>query len=415
MYYIKHKTLLGVPPPFKLLIQKINFWLRRGRAFHSHQASFYAFSGGRSSLVSGVKTACCPLQSLTQGIHQLWSQNLNQFKFRVAILMLLSCASCHSESQNSFRVMFYNVENLFDCEHDDGKNDNEFLPGNERNWNTYRYNQKLTNIAKVITAVGGWTTPALVGLCEVENDKVVTDLISQSPLKNQGYRYVITNSPDERGIDVALLYQRDIFKLLQTNPIRIHYRNNKTTRDILHVSGKVQSGDTLDIFVCHFPSRSGGEKSTEGARNFVAKFLKYSVDSVISLRKKPNILIMGDFNDFPDNASIYHVLKARSFTSSIESSSSLYNLFYQFMENKKGSYKHQGNWNMLDQIIVSGELLNQKNKLHIKENSAQIFSPDFLLEKDKSAGGKKPFRTYLGPRYIGGYSDHLPVYIDIIY
>ena len=308
--------------------------------------------------------------------------------------------------------MFYNVENLFDCEHDEGKNDNEFLPTGNKNWTYYRYNQKLNNIAKVITAVGGWSAPALVGLCEVENDSVMTDLITKSPLKKEKYRYVMTNSPDERGIDVALLYQRDVFKLLQTNAIRINFRNNRKTRDILHVSGQVQSGDTLDVFVCHFPSRSGGEKSSEGARNFVASILKHNVDSIVSHREKPYILIMGDFNDHPENNSIYHVLKARELDDAPKPTS-LYNLFYNHSKKKKGSYKYRGIREMLDQIIVSGTLLNPENRLHVKENSAQIFSADFLMEDDSDDGEKKPFRTYLGPVYKGGYSDHLPVYVDI--
>jgi len=310
--------------------------------------------------------------------------------------------------------MFYNTENLFDCEHDEGKNDHEFLPSSERKWTPYRYNQKLTHIAKIITAVGEWNTPALVGLCEVENDKVMTDLTTRSPLKNQNYRYVMTNSPDERGIDVALLYQRDLFKLLSTHSIRIRFRNNKKTRDILHVSGKVQSGDTLDVFVCHFPSRSGGEKNSEGTRNFVATVLKHSVDSVMSFRSKPNILIMGDFNDCPDNASLYHVLKARE-PSKPFNQESLYNLFYKYIKTKQGSYKYKGTWNMLDQIIVSGRLLDQNNRLHVKENSGKIFSGDFLMEEDPSGTGKRPFRTYAGTIYKGGYSDHLPVFVDICY
>lgn len=313
----------------------------------------------------------------------------------------------------SFRVMFYNVENLFDCEHDEGKDDYEFLPDRERKWTPSRYFRKLNNVAKVITNVGEWQSVALVGLCEVENEKVMRNLTASSILKKEKYSYLITRSPDRRGINVALLYQRDVFKPLQRNDIEIKFRNRKNkTRDILHVAGKVRSGDTLDVFVCHFPSRSGGEKATEGSRNFVATVLKKYTDSIMTVRKTPNLLIMGDFNDYPTNASLYHILKARPETDWIPPNG-LCNLFYKFMLNGKGTYKYQREWNVIDQIIVSGNLLDSNRTLHVKTNSARIFYEDFLLEKDKS-GGMKPHRTYRGTYYAGGFSDHLPVCLDLI-
>lgn len=317
-------------------------------------------------------------------------------------------------TQNSFRVMFYNVENLFDCRHDEGKNDSEFLPEGSRKWTGYRYYRKLTNIAKVITAVGEWDAPGLIGLCEVENDSVMSDFTLRSLLRKEKYRYVMTNSPDERGIDVALLYRRDVFKLLQTNPIRISLRNNKKTRDILHVAGLLQSNDTLDVFVCHFPSRSGGEKISEGYRSFAAKILRKNVDSIYRCRSNPAVLIMGDFNDCPYNTSLYHVLNAREPVEPI-SSTALYNLFFNYVKQKRGTYKYRGKWEMLDQIIVSGNLLNKHDRIHVGENFGKIFFNDFLLEHDPFDSGKRPFRTYFGPKYNGGYSDHLPVFTDIFF
>ena len=162
-----------------------------------------------------------------------------------------------AEERIPFRVMSWNVENLFDTHHDTLKNDNEFLPDAIRHWNYTKYKKKLADMARVITAVGEWNPPALVGLCEVENDSVLRDLTQRSPLKELGYRYVMTSSPDLRGIDVALLYQRDLFKLLSFRSIPIpSFKHHRPTRDLLHVSGLLLTGDTLDVIVCHLPSRS---------------------------------------------------------------------------------------------------------------------------------------------------------------
>ncbi|MCD7972770.1 MAG: endonuclease [Candidatus Azobacteroides sp.] len=337
-------------------------------------------------------------------------------KYIFILFILLSASPIHS--RNSFRIMFYNVENLFDFEHIEGKEDKEFTPEGEKKWTPGKYFHKLNRIAKVITAVREWEDLGLIGLCEVQNEKVIKDLVRATPLKKDNYQYFITDSPDNRGINVALLYQRDIFKLFSANPISIPFRNKKEkTRDLLHVSGLLQSGDTLDVFVCHFPSRSGGEKATEGKRNFVASILKRNVDSLMFHRVNPKILMMGDFNDFPDNNSIYHVLKARpiDFSENMENEKELYNLFYEHMKKGNGTYKYKGKWNMLDQIIVSGSLLNTYHKVHIKEETATIYKADFLLQNDNSDQGKKPFRSYLGNKYMGGYSDHLPIYVDINY
>lgn len=317
-------------------------------------------------------------------------------------------------SQNSFRAMFYNVENLFDCKHDTLKQDYEYLPNSMRAWYYTRYKHKINNIAKVITAIGEWNAPALVGLCEVENDSVLTNLVRYSSLKELGYRYVMTHSLDERGIDVALLYQRGSFKLLSHDSIRIvfPYKESRHTRDILHVLGQVSSGDSLDVFVTHFPSRSGGEKESEPNRLLAANYLKAYTDSLFKIRNHPHILIMGDFNDYPHNRSIAEVLGAKA-PPLYPEDKRLYNLLAEKETNcSLGSYKYQGEWNILDQLIVSGFLLNHKQGLHTTSSDAKIFQAPFLFQKDEKYGDTKPFRTYNGMKYIGGYSDHLPVYLD---
>lgn len=329
-------------------------------------------------------------------------------------------------SQDNFRVMFYNVENLFDTIDDPAKDDNDFLPDGFMKWTPWKYRKKLQDITRVITAVGGMQSPALVGLCEVENDSVIFDLVNRSPLMAQGYEYVMTNSPDNRGIDNALLYQRHQFKPLESNEYKIglNQKNIKPTRNILHVTGLVLSKDTIDVFVCHFPSRSGGQKETEPARIESAKTLRNIVDSVLLKRNNANFIIMGDFNDQPSDKSMSEILRANSTDlyndilqshSESEIEKELFNLFYRKNNNSEiGTYKYQGRWYINDHIIVSGNLLDTNNHIFVKNRLAHIYKADFLLEDDHGYYGKKPFRTNLGPRYNAGFSDHLPVYMDLI-
>lgn len=312
--------------------------------------------------------------------------------------------------------MFYNVENLFDTKHDSLKNDYDFLPGGFMNWSNWKYWEKQRNIGRVITAVGEMQSPALVGLCEIENDSVIFDLTKRSPIRSQEYDYLVTNSPDLRGIDVALLYQRHQFKLIEKNEYELMFskKNARPTRNILHAVGQIISGDTLDIFVCHFPSRYGGQLESECGRIDAAQLLRDKTDSLFTVRKEANIIIMGDFNDHPDNKSIYKVLKARSLNYHFNKGE-LYNMFlHRIKEKNFGTLKYQGQWGVLDQFIVSGNLLLKKNKLKIDNNEAHIFKADFLTEKDEKYGGVRPYRTNLGPRYIGGFSDHFPIYMDLI-
>lgn len=316
--------------------------------------------------------------------------------------MLFLCLAIPVRAQESFRVLFWNVENLFDCKDDSRKNDNEFLPDAKRHWTPYRYWEKVRNLAKGIIASGDEYVPDLVGLCEVENDSCLYDLTRRSPLREAGYRFVMTDSPDQRGIDVALLYQRAKFKLLQHQSIRIPHKqlNRGATRDILHVVGQIVSGDTLDIMVCHFPSRSGGQAESEPYRIFVAETLKHHVDSLLEVRSQPYIIVMGDFNDYPTDKS----LKRLCFGNGLQN----------LMKGKKGgTYRYRGEWGVLDQFIVSGSLLKKKSHIRTSKAKAQVLRHVFLLEEDDKYGGDKPFRTYNGMKYQGGFSDHLPISLDL--
>lgn len=330
----------------------------------------------------------------------------------VIITFLLSfCFELHP--QEPFRVMFYNVENLYDTINAPQTQDDEFAPDGNLHWDSYRYHKKLEDISKVISSLGGKYPPAIVGLCEVENNQVIKDLTLNSSLAKHKYRYAITKSKDIRGSNIVLLYQRDQFKLISRKsytPV-IEKTSDKTTRDILHITGKVVNGDTLDIFVCHYPSRSEGVKKSEPFRIEVSKLLKQKIDSLKKKRKDCHIIIMGDFNDYPRDTSIKETLHTQKVEAGINPKE-LYNLF-ENTSNKIGSYKYNGKWGYLDQFIVSGNLLEPQQNTHIVDQKADVYSPDFLLDYDEKHGGKRPLRTYSGWKYIGGFSDHLPIYFDL--
>ena len=308
-------------------------------------------------------------------------------------------------AQTPFRVMSYNVENLFDIRDNPETEDNDFLPEGNRYWSHKRYAHKLRQIARVILAAGEWETPALVGLCEVENDTVLTDLLERTPLRSMNYRYCITDGSDRRGINVALLYQPDRFRKIsqQSIPVRFSEKPRKTTRDLLHVSGELLSGDTLDLFVCHFPSRYGGEKESERERFDAAITLRDAADSIAALRHCPLLLAMGDFNDTPADPSL-----ARHLTGGC-----LRNLFASLEPSPvKGTHKYRGRWALLDQMFSNLSPNDSRASLRLISDSPRIFAPPFLLTDDRTWSDKRPFRTYHGSRYEGGYSDHLPILVD---
>lgn len=332
------------------------------------------------------------------------------------IICVLSFITLPTSAQLDFRVMSYNVENLFDTEDNPDKNDNDFLPTGNHYWTRGRYYHKLQQLAKVISAAGEWSTPALIGLCEVENDSVLIHLLNRTPLRLQQYHYCMAHGSDTRGINTALLYQRDKFGYIghQEHPVIFTRKQHKRTRNILHVWGRVLTSDTLDVFVCHLPSRYGGEKESEADRFDAARTLRNLCDSLMQIRATPQLLIMGDFNDTPENASITQVLAAMPVCNTPDAFA-LYNLFADPQTlNFPGTHKYQGEWSLLDQIIVSGNLINKESRMHIIPESTRIFAPVFLLTKDKTWRGKRPARTYYGFKYEGGYSDHLPLVTDFL-
>ena len=358
-----------------------------------------------------------------------------------------------------FTIVSYNCENLFDCRHDSLKNDYEFLPpasakanapasanafasanendnagrrmkddgrrmkdenlnlnlGASRNWNFGRYWRKLNNIGRVIQQCGSATLtqqgggamlPDIVALLEVENDSTLFMLTRRSLLRGAGYKYVMTNSLDARGIDVAMIYNPLTFRLESSYSIRPELKRSRSdtvgirTRDILYAKGVMRARDTLHIFVVHAPSRRNGKSATEGYRLQVEQRMMQSVDSIRNINPNAKIVLMGDFNDYSNDRALKDIV-SRGF---VETSKGIRGLNYE-KTGVSGTYKYQGAWNSLDHIFLSTAAQQQVERCF-------IYDAAWLLEEDNQ-GGYKPFRTYLGPRYHDGVSDHLPIVLQL--
>lgn len=347
-----------------------------------------------------------------------------QFKINTAFFSVLIFLFCLSgdflfaqnnpmENNSGIRIMFYNVENLFHPTNDSLKNDDEFTPEGTRAWSYKRYHDKLNKIAKVAMAVGGWEPPAVIGLCEVENIQCLKDLVYQSPLKEFGYEIVHQECKDNRGIDVAFIYRKEFFTLLNYHSYELIFPvDHSPTRDILYMKG-LSGGDTLHLFVNHWPSRYGGQMATDPKRQFAAQTLKQKFDSLLTINPNAAIVAMGDFNDHPDDISMNEILRAKKDSANI-TEGDLLNLIWQY-ENIKGTHNYQHEWGILDQFIVPLSLIMNKDGLYTSFASAQIFDAEFLLETEKDGVGKTPYRTYVGFNYHGGFADHLPIYLDIYF
>lgn len=311
------------------------------------------------------------------------------------------------KAHNLHTIAFYNLENLFDTIDDPETMDDDFTPEGFKKWTPKRYKKKLYKLAKTISGIGIEATkmpPVLVGVAEVENEMVVQDLINAEPLRQIDYSYVHYDSPDERGIDTALLYHKDHFEVLHDEPITLMVNNpngqRDTTRDILYVHGKL-NGEEVHVFVNHWPSRRDGETETDYKRVEAAKTVKLQMEKIKERYLNPNFIIMGDFNDDPDSKSIKVLME----------DTSLYNPMEKLRSPERGSANYRRSWSMFDQIIVSHNFFNYEKGTHSFAH-ANIFDDNLLTEwKGKFKG--TPFRTYAGRKYIGGYSDHFPVYIQL--
>ena len=298
-----------------------------------------------------------------------------------------------------FTFVELNCENLFDCRHDSLKNDTEFLPDGAYHWTRTRYWQKLDRIGQTILSCGvkeqTWQLPDMVALCEVENDSVLHDLTRRSLLRNARYDYVMTNSPDERGIDVALMYSPYSFRLIGSHSVRVNpIKGMRPTRDILYASGVTVSGDTLHVIVAHLPSRRGGEKYSRPFRMAAARQVAAVVDSIYNnVSAEAKIIVAGDFNDYSNSESL-QLLCSKRMTEVSQGAKGC--------NGAKGTYRYQGLWGSLDHILVSRPLADILTECYVND-------AEFLIERDEKYGGVKPRRNYLGPRYLNGFSDHLPL------
>jgi len=318
------------------------------------------------------------------------------------------------QESNKLLLVEYNVENLFDIVDDPAKSDEDFTPQGKNQWTEERYQKKLSDISKVIYSVRE-RAPELIALIEIENKTVLEALLKTEQL-NKNYAIVHQESPDSRGIDVALIYNTDKFKELSHQAIRVFSPDDTKflTRDILYTKLLVKKKDTLHLFVNHWPSRRGGEEDSEAKRVLAATILRAKVDSLQSKNPDAKILITGDMNDEPANKSMLEVLKANNAKEN-SAKTELYNLMYDKKAQGEGTYLYKDNWNMLDNVIVSQSFFKNNGGVSCNYNSAEIFKPDWILFENQKTKIKSPSRTYGGPNYYGGYSDHLPLYLEMTF
>jgi hypothetical protein len=320
-----------------------------------------------------------------------------------------------SKKSQNVRIVFYNTENLYDPYNDSLKLDDEFTASGSKHWTYGRFREKLNHLAKLFLAIGEWQPPALIGLCEIENDYVLKRLIYDTPLNGRGYRFIHYDSPDPRGVDVALLYRPSAVRILASRPIRVSFPFDTAarTRDILYVRAVVFGSDTIHLFVNHWPSRRGGAAASAPRRNFVAALLRGCTDSILASHPRSAVIITGDLNDEPFNESIGTILKAKKDTAGLMPGDLVDLMAPQAGKSNSGTIRYQGRWSVFDQFIVSGNLMKKGASVKTSFEDAHIFSGNFLLQDDTKFMGSKLNRTYVGPRYAGGFSDHLPVFLDI--
>jgi predicted extracellular nuclease len=329
-----------------------------------------------------------------------------------AVLTLCFVISLHAQKSKSgqFKIAFYNTENIFDTIDDPNKSDEDFLPGAKVAWTGERYTHKLNNIARVLIGIDSIEMPAIIGLAEVENISVLNDLITKTQLLKGGYQAILEEGSDPRGIDVALIFRKNVMKYISHHSFPS--ARSFSTRSVLYVKLADAKKDTFHLFVNHWKSRSGGASETEPKRIENAKTLRHLTDSLLALNPKANIVLMGDFNDEPADKSLAEFLGAQKPGKKF-SSTGLYNLMYERFLNGEGTLYYK-DWDLFDQFVVSGNLLGKKpgKGAVILPPYAFIFKPDWLLYKNK-AGNMLPNRTAGSKEYFGGFSDHLPVFVVV--
>lgn len=340
------------------------------------------------------------------------------YKFLFAFFtFILIISSYNLKAQKEYKaacIAYYNLENLFDTIDEQDVNDFEFTPLGPNQWNSKRYLHKIDNMSKVIAQIGdefSMNGPSILGVSEIENKSVLIDLVNHPNLKDLNYGIIHYNSPDRRGIDVALLYKKDIFTVYNTESVRLHIegKDDFRTRDQLVVSGVLDS-DTLHFIVNHWPSRSGGEKRSRPLRNAAAQLSRSIADSLFALNPNAKIIVLGDLNDDPTNQSLVKYLKAKPSSDNLDKKE-LFNPMYAMYKKGNGSLAYRDSWNLFDQIVISEAIVN--DTIGYKYFTTKIFRKKFMFEQDGRYKGY-PLRTFAGGVYKGGFSDHFPVYLLLI-
>jgi len=368
--------------------------------------------------------------------------NLKNINFLFFIIFLFT-ATGTAQTEDTLYVAFWNLQNLFDTIDDPEKNDESFLPDGDMEFTPERLDKQMYNLSRVIRSMNNEKGPDLLGVCEVENHAVLGNMVNKF-LNDLDYKIAYLESPDIRGIDNGLLYRTDKFKLLNLQADTVHLADGWPTRLIFGVNLLTKNNEKITVFVNHWPSRSGGQEESEPNRIAAAKTLRGAVDRIFSKDVNAKIFAIGDFNDEPVNISVLETLRAYplicdfsseedtvstinltpskdsnnmmflvngemkfNYSEVIDDPTSLYNLSYSAYENGLGTYKYKDDWNMLDQIIVSGSLITDENFFYLC-NSFEVYKPNYIVTQSGKYKGA-PFPTYGGRRYLGGYSDHYPV------
>ncbi len=328
------------------------------------------------------------------------------------IIIFFSTISFSQEEYDTLYIASWNLENLFDAVDDPGKRDEEFLPDGKRKWTQEKIDKKIDHLAKVISAMNSGNGPALLGVTEVEHKHLLDTLIVRY-FKNKNYKIAYAESPDKRGIDNGLIYDANLFSLNYIETLRVNLDSGYPTRFVFLANLTYKNGAEVNVFVNHWPSRAGGEEKSRPNRAKAASVLKSKIDKLFEENNNAKIIALGDFNDEPNNKSIKEILGAKYFQCDNKiNSETLYNLSSNIFEAGEGTYLYRGDWNMLDQIIVSGAVISD-DAFHYLCKSFELFKPSFMLTKSaKYKGAATP--TYGGRKYIGGYSDHIPVGAKIL-
>ncbi|MDG2447236.1 MAG: endonuclease/exonuclease/phosphatase family protein [Flavobacteriaceae bacterium] len=343
-------------------------------------------------------------------------------KISLLIVLFISFTPIFSQEKKAYKVntiAFYNLENLFDTENDPLTYDDDRTPDGKDHWTEEIYQDKLKNMAKVMAEIGAnvsGNTPTIIGVCETENRKVLEDLVNQETLVEQDYGIIQFDSPDRRGIDVALLYKKKLFTPThyKAKELLIYDDNDKSkrvfTRDQLVVSGMLD-GEKIHLIVNHWPSRSGGEKRSRSKRIKAAKLNRQIIDSIFSDEPYAKIITMGDFNDDPTSPSVKDHLNAQRESNGMQMRE-LFNPMEDLAKQGYGSLAYRDSWNLFDQIIISTEL-TKKDFSSYRFYKAGIYNKTYLVNAHGRYKGY-PYRSFASGSYTGGYSDHFPVYIYLV-